>query len=61
MTAFHATRLGDWPEWGHKERLPPSRLSGRCGFGQRTFAATSGNDKGAPISAIRRPSRKPLS
>jgi len=44
---------------GHKERLPPSRLSGRCGFGQRTFAGTSGNDKGAPIADLPGPDLEP--
>ena len=38
---------------GHQERLPPPRLSGRCGFGEGTFAGTRGNGEDAPIAAIR--------
>jgi hypothetical protein len=38
---------------GHQERLPPPRLSGRCGFGEGTFAGTRGNGEDAPIPAVR--------
>ena len=31
-----------------RERFPPPRTSGRCWFGQRTFAGRSGNDEDAP-------------
>src|SRR5215469_14357836 len=37
---------------GHEERLPPSRLSGRCRFAQETFAGTHGNGQDAPKAAI---------
>ena len=37
---------------GHEERFPPSRLSGRCRFSQRTFAGKRGNGRDAPISAV---------
>jgi hypothetical protein len=36
---------------GHKERLPPSRLSGCCRFGQETFAGTHGNGRDTPKAA----------
>ena len=35
-----------------RERFPPPRTSGRCWFGQRTFAGRSGNDEDAPKAAI---------
>jgi hypothetical protein len=38
---------------GHHERLPPPRLSGRCGFGEGTFAETRGNEEDAPIPTVR--------
>jgi hypothetical protein len=41
---------------GHQELLPPSRVSGRCGFGEGTFAGTRGNEEDAPIPAVRRAS-----
>jgi hypothetical protein len=37
------------PEWARLEpMIPPARASGRCGFGQGTFARASGNDEDAP-------------
>jgi len=40
-------------EEGHEERFPPPRLNGRCRFGQATFIGTHGNERDAPILAIR--------
>jgi len=37
---------------GHEERFPPPRLSGRCRFGQGTFAGASGNDEDAPEASF---------
>jgi len=37
---------------GHEERLPPSRLSGCCRFGQETVAGPRGNGQDAPISVV---------
>jgi len=45
--------------WGHKERLPPSRLSGCCRFRQETFAGTHGNGRDAPFAAVPADHRKP--
>jgi hypothetical protein len=36
-----------------RERFPPPRASGRCRFGQRTFAGPSGNDEHAPNPDLR--------
>jgi len=51
-TAFHALRRADPPQamagMSHEERLPPSRLSGCCRFGQETFGRTRGNGQDAP-------------
>jgi hypothetical protein len=44
---------------GHQERLPPPRLSGRCGFGEGTFAGTRGNGEDAPIPAVREAAIEP--
>ena len=41
-------RIGDIG-LGHQQRLPPPRLSGRCGFGEGTFAKARGNGKDAPF------------
>ena len=35
-----------------RERFPLPRTSGRCRFGQGTFAGASGNDEDAPEAAI---------
>jgi hypothetical protein len=35
-----------------RERFPLPRTSGRCRFGQGTFAGTSGNDEDAPIRGL---------
>jgi len=35
-----------------RERFPLPRTSGRCRFGQVTFAGASGNDEDAPEAAI---------
>jgi hypothetical protein len=35
-------------EKGINQRLPPPKLSGRCGFGERTIAETRGNGEDAP-------------
>jgi hypothetical protein len=43
-----------------RERFPLPRASGCCRFGQRTFAGASGNDKDAPISAVRVNAMGPL-
>src|SRR5215471_13728438 len=48
------------PLWGHEERFPPPRLSGRYRFGQATFAGASGNDED-PKAAIPLEPAKPLS
>jgi len=50
---------------GHEERFPPSRLSGRYRFNQRTFAGKRGNGREAPLAVIRRrcahrPNRQPM-
>jgi hypothetical protein len=37
---------------GHEERFPPTKASGRCRFGQRTFAGASGSGGVAPKAAI---------
>jgi hypothetical protein len=39
-------------EKGHQQRLPPPRLSGRCGFGEGTFAETRGNGEDAPKAVL---------
>jgi hypothetical protein len=40
-------------EWARLEpMIPPARASGRCGFGQGTFAQASGNDEDAPVAVI---------
>jgi hypothetical protein len=46
---------------GHEDQFPPPRLSGRCGFGEGTFAGTRGNGKDAPRADVRRafPKRPP--
>ena len=46
---------------GHEDQFAPPGPNGRNPFGQATFTGTHGNERDAPISAIRRPSRKPLS
>jgi hypothetical protein len=38
---------------GHQQRLPPPRLSGRCGFGEGTFAEIRGYGEDAPVPAVR--------
>jgi hypothetical protein len=38
---------------GHEDAFPRPRLSGRCRFGQGTFAGTRGNAEDAPTAAIR--------
>ena len=40
---------------GQEERFPLLSASGRCRFGQGTFAGASGNDEDAPESIIRQP------
>jgi hypothetical protein len=35
-----------------RERFPLPRTSGRCRFGQQTFAGASGNDEDAPKTAF---------
>ena len=40
-----------------RERFSPPRASGRCRFGEGTFASTHGNGRDAPIGAVRRTSR----
>src|SRR5215469_2170122 len=47
-----ATGSRQWPQWGHEERFPPSRLNGRCRFGQATFTGTHGNERDAPKPAV---------
>jgi hypothetical protein len=37
----------------NRQRFPLPRASGRCGFGEVTFAGTHGNDEDAPIPAVR--------
>src|SRR6516164_9053458 len=37
---------------GHQGPFRPSRLSVRCGLGERTLAGTLGNDEDAPKAAI---------
>jgi hypothetical protein len=37
-----------------RERFSLPRASGRCRFGQGTFAGASGNDEDAPIPDLRR-------
>ena len=49
LSAREAARSG----LGHKEQLPPPRLSDCCRFGQETFAGAHGNGRDAPISAVR--------
>src|SRR5215471_3994983 len=39
--------------WGHDDQFPPPWLGVRCRFSQRTFAATRGNERDAPIPAVR--------
>ena len=41
---------------GHEDAFPLPSASGRCRFGQGTFAVASGNDEDAPTSVIRRTS-----
>jgi hypothetical protein len=36
----------------NRQRFPLPRASGRCGFGEVTFAGTHGNDEDAPIPAV---------
>jgi hypothetical protein len=36
-----------------RQRVALPRASGRCGFGEVTFAGTRGNDEDAPIAAFR--------
>jgi hypothetical protein len=36
----------------NRQRFPLPRASGRCGFGEVTFAGTHGNDQDAPIPVI---------
>jgi hypothetical protein len=35
-------------EMGHEDQFRPRRVSDRCGFGERTFPETRGNDEVAP-------------
>ena len=37
----------------HEERFPLPSARGRCRFGQRTFARSSGNERDAPTPAVR--------
>jgi len=37
---------------GHQERLPATRLSGRCGFRKETIAGMRRNGRDAPIAAV---------
>jgi hypothetical protein len=39
-------------QMGQEDQLPPRRASDRCGFGERTFPETRGNDEVAPLAAI---------
>ena len=43
-----------------RERFSPPRASGRCPFGEGTFASTHGNGQDAPNPAIRRVRPMPL-
>jgi hypothetical protein len=45
---------------GHEDAFPRPRLSARCRFSQGTFPGTRGNDKVAPISAVRGAIIEPL-
>ena len=38
---------------GHEEQYPRPRLSGRCRFGEATFAGAVANQKDAPTPAVR--------
>jgi hypothetical protein len=37
----------------NRQRFPLPRASGRCGFGEVTFAGTHGNDEDVPEAAVR--------
>ena len=37
---------------GHEEQYPRPRLSGRCRFGEATFAGVAANEKDAPTPAV---------
>src|SRR5947207_8631200 len=39
-------------ERGHEDQFPPPSLSGRCWFGEGTFAGMGGKEEDAPIPAI---------
>ena len=39
---------------GHFDPFPPRRLNGRCPFSQPTFIGTHGDERDAPITAVRR-------
>ena len=45
---------------GHERWFPPPRPNGRCGFREGTFAGATGNDEGAPITAVRRAIMEPF-
>jgi hypothetical protein len=42
---------------GHEDQFPPPSLSGRCRFGQGTFAGIGGKEEDAPKTAVRLISR----
>jgi len=42
-----------------RERFSPPRASGRCRFGEGTFASTHGNGQDAPIPAVRETTIEP--
>jgi hypothetical protein len=44
---------------GHEDAFPRPRLSARCRFGKATFGGTHGNEKDAPIPAIRQTAMEP--